>query len=139
MLGSEDFIEGKLDALFVQCLPDQIPTFGGHVVVTLSEDHDQLAFDVSSSLETVVILPLAQGVDVDICREETDCGLDPRVQCTSVREVASQAHPRGSYLSVARLEAQKKGDCELSVFIVGGYFLGDFPPVSVVGAGVVVG
>ncbi len=66
--------------------------------------HDQFTLDVSSTLKTIVILPLAQGSAVDICSEETHRRLHPLVEGTAIRQVSTKTHPSRTDAPIARGE-----------------------------------
>ena len=85
VLSTEDFVEAEVHACLVESLPDQISSLGRNMVVAFAEDHDELTFDVFHTLQTVVLLALAQAVGVYICSEVAYCSADSLVECTAVR------------------------------------------------------
>ena len=52
-------------------------------------DHDDLASDVASPAQAIVLLALAQGVAVNICSEIADCGCDSAVEGATKSEVTA--------------------------------------------------
>ena len=97
MLSPGNLVEAERSTRIVQRLPDQIAAFWRDVVVTLAEDHDELAVDVLDPLETVVVFALAEAMAVDVGCEVADCGADSLVECAAEGEMASEAHAFEEY------------------------------------------
>ena len=92
MLSPRNLVEAECSIRFMQRLPDEITAFWRDMIVTLAEDHDELAVDVFDSLETVVVSAFAQAVAVDVGCEVADCGADSLVERTAKRKMASKTH-----------------------------------------------
>lgn len=88
-LGPSSLVEAEANTGIVQRLADQISALGWNVVVLFAENHDKLALDVTSTLQTVVALAGAQRVAVDVGSEVADCSTDARVQGAAVGQVAT--------------------------------------------------
>lgn len=54
-----NFIPTELQPLLPQRFPNQIPPLRRDMTILFPEYHHQLAFDVASALETVVVLAVA--------------------------------------------------------------------------------
>ena len=92
MLSPRNLVEAERSTRFMQRLPDEIAAFWRDVIVTLAEDHDELAVDVFDSLETVILFAFAQAVTVDIGCEVADCGADSFVERAAKRKMPTETH-----------------------------------------------
>lgn len=83
----------------MQGLADKIASLGRNVVIILAEDleisamnltegkktyHQHLAFDISSSLQAIIVFAQSKGLAVDICGKITHACLDPAIQRTAI-------------------------------------------------------
>ena len=84
MLRPRNLIETKRHPRLMQSLPDEIAAFGGHMIISLAENHYQLAFDVSSTLQAVVCFASAKAMRVDVGCEVAYCCADAFVEGAAV-------------------------------------------------------
>lgn len=85
--------------------------------------HDEFALDFTRSLQTIVILPLAQRRAVNVRREIAHGGLDPLVERTAEGQMPTETHARGADAAVARRQREEVVDRQGGILVVGGQFL----------------
>lgn len=63
--------------------------------------HQQLALDVPRPRQTIIVLAMGQGLAVDIRGEVAHSRLDPAIQGTTVRQMATKTHAGGANSAIA--------------------------------------
>jgi hypothetical protein len=102
-------------------------------------NHDQLASDIFNTLDTVIVLALAERLRVDVGGKVAHGGSDALVESTAESEMAAETHSCGANTAVASLHAGEEVDAQSGIFVVCRELLLDFPCVSGVSARAVVG
>lgn len=96
-------------------------------------NHKQLPLNIPRPLQTIILFPLRQRMAMNIRRKITNRRLHPLIQCTPIRQMTPQAHPRRAHAAITRRQRQQVINRKGRVLIVGGEFLGDLPFVTGVG------
>jgi hypothetical protein len=63
--------------------------------------HQHLTLDFISPLQTVIILARSEGLAVDICSKVAHGSLDSRIERTTIRQMPTETHARGTDAAVA--------------------------------------
>lgn len=86
--------------LFAEYLQDELGTLWWFSCCQDCSYHDQLSFDISGAGQGIVLLACTERVRMNVGRKVADCGTDAFVQCTTICEMATQAHACRAYTSI---------------------------------------